>query len=362
MLKTSFLGDISLNNKYNNYYINGLKPFSDIRKYLLQSDFVIGNLECISIGNNGENLLKKPRLNTENKTLNYLKDINITTVSLAHNHIYDNLENGFNKTIEKLKELNLDYLGAGYTKEEANKPLILEKNSIKVAYLNYVTEDTNPNLPKEAKIYLNFFYMNKIRQNIKDIKKEVDYVVCLLHWGGRVEKGVYPDFDQPRMAYDIIDAGADLIIGHHSHTLQPFEIYKGKYIFYSLGNFCFDDIVSDGKIFEVDNNNGCKSIIVNVEFSKEKYTISIQHIKNKNLFISLDNRKEIKQKYDRQNKIFSIIKNKKLLWKLYWIKHKHYNPIKFYFFGNNKNPLVELQKLKFKKIIGYILKKMKGKI
>jgi len=192
--------------------------------------------------------------------------------------------------------------------------------------------------------------------------KEVDYVICLFHWGGRVEKGMYPDFNQPNLAYKIIDSGADLIIGHHSHTLQPFEVYKGKYIFYSLGNFCFSDIYSDGKIYEVNQDTGSKSIIVDVVFSKDKYNISLQYIKNKNLFIELDNNLKTEQSYLNRIKIFNFIKNKKWLWNLYWIKHKHYNPIKFYFFGNNKNPFIQLKKLDLKKVINYILKKLKGKI
>ena len=362
MVKVSFLGDISLNGKYNNCYSNKIKPFSNIGNYLSKSDFVVGNLECMSKGTNGENLLKKPRLNTNNKTLNYLKDINLTTVTLAHNHVYDNLESGFNETIKKLSNLNINYLGAGYSENEAKKPLIVEKNGIKLGYINYVTQDTNPNVPQNANIYLNNFNIDDIKEDIMNLRKEVDYVICLFHWGGRVEKGMYPDFNQPNLAYKIIDSGADLIIGHHSHTLQPFEVYKGKYIFYSLGNFCFSDIYSDGKIYEVNQDTGSKSIIVDVVFSKDKYNISLQYIKNKNLFIELDNNLKTEQSYLNRIKIFNFIKNKKWLWNLYWIKYKHYNPIKFYFFGNNKNPFIQLKKLDLKKVINYILKKLKGKI
>jgi hypothetical protein len=340
MIKISFLGDVSLND----YYNDGIKPFKEICNYLSKSDFVVGNLECMSIGNDGENLLKKPRLKTNTATLNYLKDINLTTATLAHNHVYDNLQSGFECTTKKLDELHISYLGAGLSTAESKKHLIVEKGGIKVTYLNYVTDDTNPNIPKDSNIYLNEFNVINIKQDIIDIKKDVDYIVCIFHWGGRVEKGMYPDHDQPKIAYEIIDAGADLIIGHHSHTLQPYEVYKGKYIFYSLGNFCFADINSDGKLHEIDRDTGCKSIIVNVEFYKDYYNVIIQHIKNEDLFIKLDNNKKAEQDYQNRIKIFNFMKNKRWLWKFYWIKHKHYNPIKFYFFGNERNPFKQLKK------------------
>ena len=357
-----FLGDISLNDRYNNYFDKGLKPFEKVKDHLTNSDFVIGNLECMSRGEDGENLLKKPRLKTDTQTLEFLKDFNLSIATLAHNHIYDNLESGFTNTIKKLNDLNIQYLGAGYSEDEAQKPLIIERNGIKIAYINYVTSDTNPNIPKDANIYLNDFSIDRIIEDIIELKKIVDYVVCLFHWGGKVENGMYPDFNQPKIAYKIIDSGADLIIGHHSHTLQPYEVYKGKYIFYSLGNFCFSDIYSDDKLHEIDRESGCQSIILNIEFYKKNYKTSIQHIENGNGFILLNNSNKIKKEYNFRNKIFKIIKTKKYLWKIYWIKHKHYNPIKFYFFGNDKNSFTQLKLLSFKKVVNYILKKLKGKI
>ncbi len=362
MIKVSFLGDISLNDKYNDHYNDHLNPFSKIGDYLSNSDFVIGNLECMSIGNDGENLLKKPRLKTETSTLGYLKEINLTIATLAHNHIYDTLESGFDNTVKKLDELNISYLGAEYTKDDIKKPLVVEQSNIKIAYLNYVTKDTNPNIPESANIDVNNFNIDDIKKDIKNIKNNVDFVICLFHWGGKVEKGMYPDFDQPKLAYEIIDSGADLIIGHHSHSLQPYEVYKGKYIFYSLGNFCFADIYSDGKLHEVDRDIGCKSIIVNVEFHKGYYDVSMEHIKNENLTILLDDDEKVKKSYENRIKIFNVIKTRKWLWNIYWLKHKHYNPIKFYFFGNSRNPFEQFKKLGFKKIINFSIKKLKGKI
>ena len=167
MVTLSFLGDISLNNKYNNLYIKSEKPFDNIKQILFSSDLVVGNLECLAKGEKGENLLKKPRLKTNTETLNYLKDLNIGIATLAHNHIYDNLLDGYNRTIQFLDKNNIMRLGSGLSEENACAPILKEINGIKFCLLNYVTKDTNPSLPTNAEIYLNWFDEIKV---VKDIK------------------------------------------------------------------------------------------------------------------------------------------------------------------------------------------------
>ena len=141
------------------------------------------------------------------------------------------------------------------------------KNGIKIAILNYVTKDTNPNLPKDAKVNPNWFYLKKVEEDISKLKNKMDYIIVYPHWGGKIQGAKLPDWELIPIAHKIIDAGADLIIDHHSHTLHPYEIYKGKYIFYSLGNFCFSDIQINGKINEFNKKRSSQSIIVNIEFS-----------------------------------------------------------------------------------------------
>ena len=86
-MKFSFIGDISLNDEYVTGITNGIDYFSEISLLLAQSDLVIGNLECLIQGDNGENLKKKPRLKTTTDTLHILKKLNVKVVTLAHNHI-----------------------------------------------------------------------------------------------------------------------------------------------------------------------------------------------------------------------------------------------------------------------------------
>lgn len=355
-MKISFLGDISLNNQYVEFYKQGINPFVDVEPILSQCDFVVGNLECMAKGDFGENLLKQPRLTTTVETLNYLKNLNLSVACLAQNHIYDHLEDGFNKTTDFLKENNIKHLGAGYSIEQAKEPLILSKDRISIGILNYVTEDTNPNLPLDAKIFLNMFKIESCIKDIQALKGKVNHIVLSLHWGGRVEGGLYPDWDQPKIARKLIDAGADLIIGHHSHTLQPYEVYKGKYIFYSLGNFCFADVNVNGKIIPLNYKRSNPSIILDVVFEREKYLVKFKNIRNIEDIIIIDktNNKRLKQFSES-----TLINNYYPIWKTYFFYEKKIYPIMAYFFANGRNPIHQFSNLKWNSFLKHSLKLIK---
>lgn len=328
----AFLGDISLNDSYIALYKKGINPFSALEPILSSRDFVVGNLECMAKGNQGENELKKPRLTTTVETLNYLKNIHLKVASLAHNHIYDHLEDGFSKTTNFLKSNQIKYLGAGFTPEEATKPVILKQGDISVGLLNYVTGDTNPNLPENAGIFLNIFDFDKCKNDILALKPQVNHIVLLLHWGGHVEGGLYPDWDQPKIARNLIDAGADLIIGHHSHTVQPFEVYKGKYVFYSLGNFCFSDCWFNGAVDPMPIR-GMITALVNVCFSKENYDLFIDYYCNDRIKLKVFSR--YKNKMARRNWTFKVFLKKKFIWVLYYYYKRNMLPA--YLFFNRKD-------------------------
>jgi len=348
MATISFLGDISLNNKYNYLYKNREKPFDKIKNFLHKSDLVIGNLECMAKGKQGENLLKKPRLKTNTETLNYLKDLNISLVTLAHNHIYDNLLDGYNSTVQFLDKNNIMHLGSGLSEKDAKEPILKEICGIMFCFLNYVTHDTNPSLPTNAEVYLNWFDEIKVIKDVKKYKNQVDYIILLLHWGGKLEGGYYPDFNQPEIAHHLIDAGVDLIVGGHSHTLQPYQIYKGKYIFYSLGNFCFSDIHSDGIIKEIDQKKRTESIVLSIFFNKNSCSVEMIPISSKNLYLEFDGM--VLEKYKKRIFYFRIIKKIKILWEIYYLKCRYIDTTIFYFLGNDRKFFERLKLLNFGRI------------
>jgi hypothetical protein len=323
-MKVIFLGDISLNDNYIELYKKGDQPFKSLELLLGSSAFVVGNLECMIKGDKGENLLKRPRLSTTVDTLNYLKDIHLSIACLAQNHAYDHLVDGFVKTSDFLRKTNIQYLGAGFTIEEAAKEVIIERDGIKIGILNYITKDTNPDLPLGAPVYLNLFEKNKVIEDIQKLKPHVNHIVLELHWGGRFEGGLYPDFYQRKLAMFLVDYGADLIIGHHSHTFQPFEKYKGKYIFYSLGNFCFSDYLFDEKFYPNPLRRRITSII-EVFFKKESYSISFHFFRND--YTTFCKQNGYIKKVKRRNFIFKYFLRFKIIWLHYFIYKKYILPL-----------------------------------
>lgn len=357
ILRINFVGDISLNDAYRNMYKKGLKPFKALEPMFLNCDLVIGNLECLIQGSEGENTLKIPRLKTDINTINFLKDINLSVACLANNHAYDNLEDGFKKTTTYLESIGIEHLGASITGHEY-VPYIYTKNNIKIGILNYVTDDTNPCIPPNVRLKLNIFKIESASNDIKILKDQVDQIVVFIHWGGKMEGAMYPDIYQPKVAHKIIDFGADLIIGHHSHTLQPYEIYNGKYIFYSLGNFCFADVFFEGKRIELDKKRTNPSIILSVDFSKSNYAIQMYGIKNNYNIIEPDNTIV-------PNKIKQLTYNKTLLykfpfWEIYFLYEKKIYPTQAYFFSNNRNPFNQILKLKLKSILKHLIRFFKS--
>ena len=184
-MKIAFLGDISLNDNYTFLYKDGEKPFEEIGQVLKSNDYVIGNLESLSVGSCGENVLKNPRLKTNQETLNYLSDIGLNVALLANNHAYDNLKDGFEKTVSFFDGHFIKHLGASTAKGEERRSLVLNKDGVSVCLLNYVSKDTNPSLPDDADVYLNFFDEENVIEDIQRSKSLYDYVLVLLHWGGR---------------------------------------------------------------------------------------------------------------------------------------------------------------------------------
>ena len=348
----SFLGDISLNGVYNDFYANGLNPFKELEGILDKSKFVIGNLECMCEGEKGENQLKKPRLKTKFETLNLLKKLNLNLALLANNHVYDNLEDGFNKTINFLRKNNIDFMGAGYTQEEASKPYVKDFDNKQLCVLNYVSKDTNPNIPKNANVFVNWFDEKKAISEVKLYSSKYDRVIICLHWGGRCEGSYQPDWSQPNIAKKLIDAGANTIIGCHSHTLQPYQVYKGRYIFYSLGNFCFSDIVFNGKIIELEKGKRTESMIVNAQLSPKNFSFDFTPF-DFTLGPSTINKKIFK-KLKLNNLLFKVIFSNVIFWKLYYIKFKYLDSFMFFLFGNNRNPISQIKKLNFEKIVRFL--------
>ncbi len=328
MVTVSFIGDISLNDDYVNLKRKDVQPFNDLAGELMASDLVVGNLECLSAGSEGENTEKKPRLKTNPETLEYLKQVNLGLACLANNHVYDNLDDGFRQTTTFLKKNNIPYVGADLDNSAQVSSNQIEIKGLRFAFLNYVSKDTNPGLPPDAGVNLSILEEQKVVDDLRGAK-DMDYRILILHWGGRYENSYYPGPAQIRMARSFIKAGADLIIGHHSHTLQPSYVYRNKSVFFSIGNFCFSDIQSDDRVKEIKYKRWKESAVVKVHFTRENYRSSLLHFRLENLQTLKD--QTLARGHRMRGKYFKLILFSRVFWLIYYFGYKYLRPVAWEF-------------------------------
>jgi len=167
----------------------------------------------------------------------------IDYVGIANNHIGDAGNNGILQTIANLKKRGLKYSGAGKDLAAAQRPAILDANGTKVAILAYDAIAPGYHAakgePGSSKLTI-----KAVQAGVKAARKAGAKVVIVFpHWGA--EYRYSPFQNQQRLARQIIDAGADMIIGNHAHYAAAVEVYKGKPIWYALGNFVFDQTWSE---------------------------------------------------------------------------------------------------------------------
>jgi len=245
-----------LNEKGYDYSFNGIESI------LLESDFVIANLETAIT-----DMKNSPLENTDKlyfhwsdieKTPSYLKKYNIGTVSLANNHALDYGQQGLIQTIDVLKQNKIHWFGAGLNESSAANSYskLFEVGDEKFTLAIIGAFEYRETYDKRYSFYandetggVNKLSVDEISEQIKLIKKESKddvFVVIFPHWGGNY---VWKSQDQTNIGHQLIDAGADLIIGHGAHRLQEIEKYNDKWIVYSLGNFVFN---SQGRYQEFD--------------------------------------------------------------------------------------------------------------
>ena len=206
----TFLGDVFLNEEFK-------------LKFEIQEPFIF-NLEY-PITKNEIGYPNKVNLKCNENYIKQTFKINPIAVCLSNNHILDYNELGFLDTIKILKEENILYFGAGYEKDNVNNPLIIEIDNKKIAIFGFTTQSPHPVFAKDNIPGVFDINVTQIAEEIKKIKetKQAEKIIISIHWG--LDDVYLPIPKDIETARNLIDAGADLIIGHHSHCIQPFEIY-----------------------------------------------------------------------------------------------------------------------------------------
>lgn len=245
MIKITLVGDLMFSRKVRGAldFLGSESFFSQVSKSVPVEDLVVGNLET-AISDVGEPLKGKPSHVTfcaPSAVAKGLKDIGFNLLSLSNNHLGDYGGEAVEETLNNLDKNSIHYFGV--TSGEGQDPYIFVKNGQKLGFLSYCTS-LGPNIhygknecigPERFKRYGK---LSSFRQ-IAELKKKVDFLFVFMHWGH--EHVHFPPRDVILQGHQLVDAGADCIVGTHPHFVQGIDIYKGKTIFYSLGNFVFSE-------------------------------------------------------------------------------------------------------------------------
>ncbi|MBL4827112.1 MAG: CapA family protein [Spongiibacteraceae bacterium] len=240
--------------------------FNKVREKFTNGDIVFCQLEA-NISEQGTRLPQaRHTTRIQRSAASAIANAGFNVVSFAGNHCMDWGKEAFFDTINALEEENIGVVGVGANIEEARTPLIVEQNGINVAFIAYSSilpqcywaeadrpgcapmrafthyeqiEHDQPGTPCRTHTFAHREDLQALISDIKKAKEKADVVIMSIHWGIHFVPKVIADY-QREVAYAAIDAGVDLILGHHAHILKGVETYRGKSIFYSLCNFATD--------------------------------------------------------------------------------------------------------------------------
>jgi len=236
-MNITFIGDIfpsnelfslgfGIKSKFEEKYGNNWR--ANLLSITKGSDIVVGNLESPLLDSS---LTSKKDFYGNPNFAYFLKGCGIGILNIANNHILEHGKMGYEETLKSLADAKIKALG------DDNKVLFLKRDGCNIAFAGFCGVDLNAVDHDGCFSVLNkqnvFSALNDMISNKADLK-----IFCF-HWGNEyIHK---PSMEQRNFAINLIDAGADIIIGHHPHVIQPYERYKNGHIFYSLGNLCFDN-------------------------------------------------------------------------------------------------------------------------
>ncbi len=212
-------------------------PLDSVR-HELSADLLFGNQEApIGPKGTGTKFDKKYAFLTPPRHGLILEDGNFDVVSLANNHAMDYGAAALKTTTKFLDSLGIAHAGAGQNLNEARKPAIITKDGVTYGVLAYSNTFPKQFWASDSTAGNPFGHAKFLEKDIPALREKVDYLFVSFHWGS--ERMDSTKQYQKMLGRLAIDLGADAVFGHHPHVLQGMELYKGKVIAYSLGNFAF---------------------------------------------------------------------------------------------------------------------------
>ncbi len=223
-----------------------LYPVEKVKDHLASADLAFANLES-PIGVKGAPLPGKSIwFRARPDAIDLLKAAGLDMVTIANNHIMDYDTENFLETLDLLDQASIPYVGGGRDLAGARHPRVLQAKAVKIAFLGY---------SQFADLFFDWSYPKSfaaqegapgvagikdewLAEDINKARTMADVVAVTFHWGDEFQN--YPNAEQKRLAHLSVDLGADLVLGYHPHAIQGLELYKGKFIAYSTGNFIMD--------------------------------------------------------------------------------------------------------------------------
>ncbi|MGB2867672.1 MAG: CapA family protein [Bacteroidota bacterium] len=232
-------GDINLGRSVGQWLLNGELeyPFGKMGPLLRSADIVFANLESPLSDQRGET--ESPSSNVvfcgPPVAASVLHKGGVSVVSTANNHAFDYGLKGLNETIRFLRNEQIAFAGTSEEKTDSMfAPAIVERNGIRVGFLGYTQL---VNIQGEWAGHISLYDGERAEREVRSLKEKADFVVASFHGG--TEYADSPDEQSVLQMRALVDAGADVVLGHHPHVPQGIELYKDKLIVHSLGNFVF---------------------------------------------------------------------------------------------------------------------------
>jgi poly-gamma-glutamate capsule biosynthesis protein CapA/YwtB (metallophosphatase superfamily) len=231
-------GDVMLDGGPGHAVIHGEDPFADFAALLRSADVAVCNLECV-ISESGDQMLKPYTFRGPIQAVGLLKRY-FTAVSVANNHTGDFGQEGFVDQLTLLQAAGISAVGGGRNRAEARRAVIVERNGVRVALLAYNGFPPRKFAATDSRPGCAWLNEKEVLEDLRAARSrdQADVVIPLVHWG--VEMSPQPESRQRALARRMIDAGATAVIGTHPHVTQTIDVYRGRPIVYSLGNFVFD--------------------------------------------------------------------------------------------------------------------------
>jgi len=220
-----------------------LYPFENVSGLFTKDDITIANLECALTAAEVQ-MPKEIVFKADPKSADTLKSAGFDAFMLANNHAMDYLPEGLADTMTALQSAGLLYAGAG--KAGKIKPCFIKRNGLCVGIISYsLFPPDTVNVPAGPNIaYVCEGFLDDMQSEVARAAAQCDFLIVYFHWGIEYRHDVSDT--QIETAHAAVDSGASAVIGTHPHVLQGIETYKGAPVYYSIGNFVFDDQIPDG--------------------------------------------------------------------------------------------------------------------